>query len=51
MHLLAERFGFWGDDRGFLKEGVMNGTNFAPEYVSKFSVFTSIVYVQEKKKH
>ncbi len=32
MRLLVERFAFWGDDRGFLKEAVndlSNGTNVA----------------------
>jgi hypothetical protein len=47
MHLLTERFIFWGDDRGFLKGGVkaylmapmssLNSPFFLP-------VFTSIVY-------
>jgi hypothetical protein len=42
MHLLAERFIFEGDDRGFLRvsQGLLKGTNVA----IFFSVFTSIVY-------
>ncbi len=47
MHLLAERFVFWGWWLEFSErrsQGLSNGTNFASWHRQLFSVFTSIVY-------
>jgi hypothetical protein len=47
MHLLAEQSVFWGDDRGFLKEGVKTHLMAPLSPLNSpilFSVFTSIVY-------
>ncbi len=47
MHLLAERFIFWGDDWGFLEvsQHLFDGINVAPLFAN-FVVLTSKVYVQ-----
>ncbi len=47
MHLVAERFVFWGDDWGFLKEGVKTYLVTPMSLLNSpvlFSVFTSTVY-------
>jgi hypothetical protein len=52
MHLLGDRFIFWGWRAGFSERGsqdLSNGTNFISSLANSFSVFTSIVYGRDNK--